>query len=421
MKSSALFLTASLVAVKASTEELGNAANLFSGPIEVAAADSRFQWLESPIYSPSGKCILFSDVKWKNDDGVSCGMLWKYDVMTKEVSELLKCSGTTGPPNNGADEMYPDDIDLRTEAGSNGLYWGWNGDGDLLMNQHGWSRIVRLNIDDIDQTTSSIDSSKVTIVASEYNSTRLNSPNDLVLTESGELCFTDPPFGLQYNNVDDPFGNSFELMTQDAPAAYCMKEGGDPSRVISFEVPEDWSKRSGPNGIAHISGSNLFAIVITDFNDPRVDIYEQNSNGTISPEPNATVHQEYRIEGTNSGVPALSDGITYDAELEVLILSGPGGIYLYETASGAFDLLGFIRIDDLCSNNVIGGGYLWMTCNQRLLRIPLAGYEQVDVGKDAGGKDELSNNPAGNASFSAFIHCPLVIISLLLTFRVAPW
>jgi hypothetical protein len=62
-----------------------------------------------------------------------------------------------------------------------------------------------------------------------------------------------------------------------------------------------------------------------------------------------------------------------------------------------------------------------MTCNQHLLRIPLAEYEQVDVDKDTGGKDELSNNPAGNASFSAFVHCPLVIISLLLTFRVAPW
>jgi hypothetical protein len=67
-------------------------------------------------------------------------------------------------------------------------------------------------------------------------------------------------------------------MTQDAPEAYCMKEGGDPSRVISFEVYEDWSKWSGPNGIAHIAGLNLFAIVITDFNDPRVDIYEQNSD-----------------------------------------------------------------------------------------------------------------------------------------------
>lgn len=119
--------------------------------------------------------------------------------------------------------------------------------------------------------------------------------------------------------------------------------------------------------------------MITDFNDPRVEIYEQNSDGTLSPEPHATLHQEYRIEGTNSGFPAWSDGLTYDDELGVLLLSGPGGIYIYETKSGSFDLLGFIRIDDLCSNNVIGGGYLWMTCNQRLLRIPLAGHEQVDA------------------------------------------
>lgn len=84
------------------------------------------------------------------------------------------------------------------------------------------------------------------------------SGSTLVLTESGQLCFADPPFGLQYNNVDDAFGNSFELMTQDVPAAYCMDEGGDPVRMIGFEVSEDWSQRSGPNGIAHIAGTKYF-------------------------------------------------------------------------------------------------------------------------------------------------------------------
>lgn len=210
------------VVTNATKEELGKARALFSGPVEVVSDDSRFQWLESPIYSPSGKYVLFSDVKWQNEDWFSCGMLWKYDIMRKEVSELLKCSGTVGPANDGTDAEFPDDINLRIESSSNGLHWGWNGDGDLLMNQHGWSRLVRLNVSDIDEDISSIDPSKVTVVASLYNGSTFNSPNDIVLADDGYVYFnfTDPPFGLQHSNVDDPFGNSFEVMTQDAPAQY---------------------------------------------------------------------------------------------------------------------------------------------------------------------------------------------------------
>ena len=383
-----------------SDDELGSAADLFSGPLEVVSEDPRFQWLESPLYSSSGKYLLFSDVKWQNEDGLSCGMLWKFDVATLVLSELLKCSGTAGPPNNSSGGTYPEDMELRIEAGSNGLHWGCNGDGDLLMNQHGWSRIVQLNVDDIDEATSSIDPDKVSIVASQYNASRLNSPNDLVLSEEdGFVYFTDPPFGLQYNNVDDPFGNSFELMTQDAPAVYRVMKGSQPERIIQFDVSEDWSERNGPNGIAQISGTNLFAIVITDFNDPRVEIYEQDADGTLSLEPKAVLHQGYRIQGDNSGFPALSDGITYDSNVGALILSGPGGIYIYETESGSYDLLGFIRIDDLCSNNVIGGGYLWVTCNRRLLRIPLSGYEQVD---------------ASNVSSSTKLRCQFAVVLSLI-------
>lgn len=61
-------------------------------------------------------------------------------------------------------------------------------------------------------------------------------------------------------------------------------------------------------------------------------------------------------------------------------------MYIYKTTSGTYELLGFVRIDYLSSNNVIGGGggYLWMTCNQRILRISLAGYEQVDSAANEG-------------------------------------
>jgi gluconolactonase len=271
------------------------------------------------------------------------------------------------------------------EGGSNGLSWGWD-DGILLMNQHGWKRTVSFLVDDIDESTSSIDPDLVTVVNESFDGAPFNSPNDMIVAGDGNLYFTDPPYGLQYSTVDDPFGNSFELMTQDKPAVYRRTEEGDLERLLEYEVDSDWAKRSGPNGVARIDANGDLAVAITDFGNPRTEIYSPNElvlDGTFNPIPSATLLHEYRIEGEFDFFPALVDGITYDADIGVLFISGPGGIYIYDAAVGnSYDLLGFIRIDDLCSNNVVGGGYLWMTCNQRVLRIPLAVMDGVEAEDD---------------------------------------
>eukprot|EP00586_Coscinodiscus_wailesii_P006306 CAMPEP_0172481020 /NCGR_PEP_ID=MMETSP1066-20121228/6529_1 /TAXON_ID=671091 /ORGANISM="Coscinodiscus wailesii, Strain CCMP2513" /LENGTH=421 /DNA_ID=CAMNT_0013242897 /DNA_START=81 /DNA_END=1346 /DNA_ORIENTATION=+ len=357
-----------------SEDELGQTASLFSGPVEVVASNPGFQWLESPLFSESGEYLLFSDVKWASPDtGFTCGMLWKYSMSTKEVTEFLKCAGLAGPPGPNAYDGLPLDIAVAIEAGPNGLTWGWNGDGSLLMCQHGWKRIVQFNVADVNETVASIDPNLVTVVVDTYNSTNLNSPNDLDLADDGVLYFSDPPFGHQNNDVENPFGNSFELMTQDAPAVYSLNEtGGVPVRVLEYDVPDDWSKRYGPNGVAVNDANGDLAVAITDFLDPRVNIYPRNKDGTIGTELKTSLNLTFRIEGDNADtMPALVDGITFDSDLGILFVSGPGGIYIYET-DGGYEYLGFIRIDDLCSNNIVGGGYLWMTCNQRLLRIPLS-------------------------------------------------
>ena len=52
-------------------------------------------------------------------------------------------------------------------------------------------------------------------------------------------------------------------------------------------------------------------------------------------------------------------------------MAGPGGVYIFSSVDD-YELLGFLRIDDFLSNTFVGGGYLWITANQRLLRVPLA-------------------------------------------------
>lgn len=80
---------------------------------------------------------------------------------------------------------------------------------------------------------------------------------------------------------------------------------------------------------------------------------------------------KYRIQGENADtLPALTDGSTYSPELGVLFVAGPGGVYMYD-AEDTYNLLGFLRINDLVSNVDVGGGYLWITANQRVMRAPL--------------------------------------------------
>lgn len=105
---------------------------------------------------------------------------------------------------------------------------------------------------------------------------------------------------------------------------------------------------------------------ITNFDDPRVEIYDGE-------EVTKRLELEYRIEGENASNPPLVDGSTYDKDLDVLFIAGPGGVYMYKGKAGGYDFLGFLRIDDMVANVVVGGGYLWITANKRLLRVKLAG------------------------------------------------
>ena len=125
-----------------------------------------------------------------DDDDIACGVLYKYDATLNNIAQLLKCSGIIGPSGqNVGDDGLPSNIDRLAEAGSNGLYWENEEDGILLMQQHGWKRTVRLNVNDINADEGSIDPDLITVVADEYDGNLLNSPNDLVISD-GYLYFT---------------------------------------------------------------------------------------------------------------------------------------------------------------------------------------------------------------------------------------
>jgi gluconolactonase len=129
-----------------------------------------FAWTEGPLWDARDGSLLFSDVprnvilRWKERAG---------------TTTFLARSGYTGSAEFAG-----------REPGSNGL--AFDPDGRLVRCQHGDRRIVRTEAD-----------GRTTVIAERYQGRRLNSPNDLVFASSGDLYFTDPPFGLP-RAFDDP-------------------------------------------------------------------------------------------------------------------------------------------------------------------------------------------------------------------------
>ncbi len=125
-----------------------------------------FIWTEGAVWFKPGKRLLFSDIpnnvviQWQEGQG---------------TSDFLKPSGYTGAKPRGG---KPGD-----EPGSNGL--AVDAQGRLHLCEHGDRRVTRIEKD-----------GKKTVLADNYQGKKLNSPNDLVLHPSGDVYFTDPPYGL---------------------------------------------------------------------------------------------------------------------------------------------------------------------------------------------------------------------------------
>ena len=139
---------------KAADPEPVGAVNRFDPRMDaLVAADAKiykiaegFGFTEGPVWLAAEKALLFSDIpnnvihRWSETEG---------------LSEFLRPSGNTGIPGAGKPE------------GSNGLTL--DGQGRLVICQHGDRRVVRLTAD-----------KKFHVVADRFGGKRFNSPDDVI-------------------------------------------------------------------------------------------------------------------------------------------------------------------------------------------------------------------------------------------------
>lgn len=130
-------------------------------------ADSLFL-PEGPVWIESSEKLLFVDniqnkvLSWNSKEGLR-------DFITE--------AGNTGyAPNLGVGLLGPNG--LATDKENN-----------LYICQIGDRRIAKVNIDHSSDLT-------FTTVVDSYKGKRLNSPNDIIVADNGDIYFTDPPFGF---------------------------------------------------------------------------------------------------------------------------------------------------------------------------------------------------------------------------------
>ncbi|MEM7582070.1 MAG: SMP-30/gluconolactonase/LRE family protein [Acidobacteriota bacterium] len=289
-----------------------------------------YSWSEGPVWVADGDYLLFSDVpqnviyRWHETDG---------------VQPWIRPSGYTGStPREG-------------EPGSNGLVI--DAEGRLLLCQHGDRRVARLAqpLAELTVDTAPGDNAdNFETVADRFDGKRFNSPNDLVLHPSGDLYFTDPPYGL-VGGADSP---DREL---DHYGVYRIATDG------SVTLLHDQLSR--PNGIALSPDGTTLYVANSDPQAALWMAWTLGEDGTLS--DGRVLHDA--TSQVSDERPGLPDGMKIDADGN-LFATGPGGIWVF-SADGKH--LGTLRLPDPTANCAFGedGRSLFVTSNHRLLRVRL--------------------------------------------------
>lgn len=255
-----------------------------------------FDWCEGPLWIESRKMLLFSDVpqnkiyKWTEEKGAEL---------------YLTPSG------------YTDTIPRGGETGSNGLTL--DNAGNLVLAQHGNRQIARMN--------ASLDEPKPDFIsiANKYDGKKFNSPNDVIVSSTGEVYFTDPPYGLE-KNIDDP--------KKEMPwyGVYKVKTDGKVILLVD--------SISRPNGIAFFPGEKKLLIASSDPEKPNWYVYDVEGDKLV----NGKIF--YSVTGFDPALKGLPDGFKIDKNGNV-ITSSPGGISFLNSEG---KLLGKLKLDESNSN-----------------------------------------------------------------------
>jgi gluconolactonase len=196
-----------------------------------------------------------------------------------------------------------------------------DGQGRLVSCEHLTRRVTRTEHD-----------GSISVLASEWEGKRLNSPNDVVVKSDGSIWFTDPPYGI----LTDYEGDSAE---SELP---CQVYRIDPDGSLSV-VASDFVK---PNGLAFsLDESILYVADTAASHDPQGPRHIRAL--TLGADGKSVTASRVFADCT----AGLFDGFRLDGEGR-LWCSAEDGVHCLDPTGR---LIGKVRIPEIVSNVTFGG------------------------------------------------------------------
>jgi gluconolactonase len=282
-----------------------------------------FDWTEGPVWVKKGGYLLFSDIppntiyKWQEGKGLSV---------------FMKPAGYHG-----------DRTDMK-EPGTNGLLI--NKRGELVMCQHGDRRIAKL-------ASLAKPQGKQVALAEKYEGKRFNSPNDLVQHASGDIFFTDPPYGLAKQMEDKEKELTFQ-------GVYRLDARG--------KVHLLYDKMERPNGIGLSPDGKTLYVANSHAARPVIMAFDIKSDRSV--ENPRIFFNGAEMLAKKPDLKGSFDGMAVDKRGN-LFATGPGGV-LVISPEGKH--LGTIMTGEATANCKFGGDgkTLYITADMYLARIVTA-------------------------------------------------
>ncbi|HTA31362.1 MAG TPA: SMP-30/gluconolactonase/LRE family protein [Candidatus Cybelea sp.] len=215
---------------------------------------------------------------------------------------------------------------------SNGLTWDRLG--RLLTCEHASSRVTRTEPD-----------GKITPLATHYEGTELNSPNEIVCARDGKIYFTDPPYGRV-----EFYGKPRE---QELAFQGVFRVGPSPESPVL--LADDFDR---PNGVClSLDERRLF---VNDTARQHIRVFDLTPDGMVT---GGKVWAE-----TTGDEPGAPDGMKIDSAGN-LYCCGPGGIHVFTPEATC---LGVIKTPEYTANFCWGDAdyrSLYITASTSLYRI----------------------------------------------------
>jgi gluconolactonase len=278
------------------------------------------EWSEGPLWVEEYKMLLWSDVPRDT--------IWKWTEKNgKEV--YLSPSGYTGStPRKG-------------EKGSNGLIL--DPKGNLVLCMCGDRRMARM------EAPLNAPKSKFVTLAGSYGGRKFDSPNDGVYSATGELYFTDPPYGLE-RQQNDP------LKEMKVQGVYKVKRSGEVVLLVD--------SLHRPNGIAFFPGGQQLLIANSQGHNPGWYIYDVTKEGL------ANGRLFYSSKGHGAGLKGVPDGIKINKKGYVFT-GAPGGLWIFNKSGKLIGKLSGLPAPASNCSFSADEKTLYITNDMNILRIKL--------------------------------------------------